>query len=58
MIPKISHLFLFCFFRGHGNSTTIDDTDLSATTLANDICDVIEIIVDGFGDQVTSMHIC
>lgn len=31
--------------RGHGNTTTIDDLDLSTETLANDIIDVIEDVV-------------
>jgi pimeloyl-ACP methyl ester carboxylesterase len=32
-------------FRGHGNTTTTDDSDLSAETMSNDIIDVIESIV-------------
>ena len=36
--------------RGHGTTTTTDDSDLSAVTLAGDICDVIEDVVSGLGD--------
>jgi protein phosphatase methylesterase 1 len=38
-------------FRGHGSTITIDDTDLSEETLANDICDVIENFTQSFGNS-------
>ena len=42
---------MFVTFSGHGNTTTVDDTDLSEETLANDICDVIENVAQSFGNS-------
>jgi hypothetical protein len=39
-----------CLYRGHGTTTTIDDTDLSEATLAGDISDVVENVVSELGD--------